>query len=50
MAGFETLKKSIVSLRQQDEPASEEYLLDDLPDGELADPAEVDADSSECTV
>ena len=42
MAGFETLNKSIVSLRQQDEPTSEEYQLDDLPDDEL-----VDADSSE---
>ena len=47
MACFETLKKSIVSLRQQDEPTSEEYQLDDLPDDELADPGEVDADSSE---
>ena len=45
MAGFETLNKSIVSLRQQD--TSEEYQLDDLPDNELADPGEVDADSSE---
>ena len=42
MAGFETLNKSIVSLRQQDEPTSEEYELD-----EVADPWEVDADSSE---
>ena len=41
MAGFETINKSIVSLRQQD--ASEEYQLDDLPD----DPGEVDADSSD---
>ena len=47
MAGFETLNKSIVSLRQQDEPTSEEYQLDDLPDDELADPREVGADSSE---
>ena len=47
MAGFETLNKSIVSLSQQDEPTSEEYQLDDLPDYELADPGEVDADSSE---
>ena len=47
MAGFEILNKSIVSLRQQDEPTSEEYQLDDLPDDELADPGEVDADSSE---
>ena len=50
MAGFETLNKSIVSLRQQDEPTSEEYQLDDLPDDELADPGKVDADSSEYTV
>ena len=47
MAGFETLNKSKVSLRQQDEPTSEEYQLDDLPDDELADPGEVGADSSE---
>ena len=47
MAGFETLNKSIVSLRQQDEPTSEEYQLDDLPDDVLADPGEVGADSSE---
>ena len=47
MAGFETLNKSIVSLRQQGEPTSEECQLDDLPDDELADPGEVDADSSE---
>ena len=45
-AGFETLNKSIVRLRQQDEPTSEEYQLDDLP-VELADPGEVDANSSE---
>ena len=42
MAGFETLNKQIVSLRQQDEPTSEEYQLD-----ELADPGEVGTDSSE---
>ena len=42
MAGFETLNKSIVSLKQQDDPTSEE-----IPDDELADPGEVDADSSE---
>ena len=47
MAGFKTLNKSIVSLRQQDEPTFEEYKLDDLPDDELADPGEVEADSSE---
>ena len=47
MAGFETLSKSIVSLRQQDEPTSEKYQLDNLPDNELADLEEVDADSSE---
>ena len=47
MAGFETLNKSIVSLREKNEPTSEEYQLDDLPDDELADPGEVDADSSE---
>ena len=47
MAGFETLNKSMVSLRQQDEPTSEEYQFDDLPDDKLADPGEVDADSSE---
>ena len=47
MAGFETLNKSIVSLRQQDEPTSEEYQLDDFPDYELAYPGEVDADCSE---
>ena len=47
MARFETLNKSIVSLRQQDEPTSEEYQLDDLPDDELADAWEVDAGSSE---
>ena len=45
MAGFETLNKSIVSLRRQDEPTSEEYQLNDLPD-ELADPGEVDENSS----
>ena len=45
MAGFETLNKFIVSLRN--EPTSEEYQLDDIPDDELADPGEVDADSSE---
>ena len=42
MARFETLNKSIVSLRQQDEPTSEEYQFD-----ELTNPGEVDADSSE---
>ena len=42
------LNKWIVGLRPQDEPTSEEYQLDDLPD-ELADPGEVDADSSECS-
>ena len=47
MAGIESLNKSIVSHRQQDERTSEEYQLDDLPDDELADPGEVDADSSE---
>ena len=47
MAGFETLNKSIVSLTQQGEPTSEEYQLDHLPDDQLADPGEVDADSSE---
>ena len=47
IAGFETLNKSIVSLRQQDEQTSEEYQLNDLPDDELADPGEVGADSSE---
>ena len=47
MAGFETLNKQIVSLRQQDEPTPEEYQLDDLPDDELADPGEVGTDSSE---
>ena len=47
MAGFETLNKQIVSLRQQDEPTSEEYQLDDLPDDKLADPGEVDSDSSQ---
>ena len=31
MACFETLNKSIVSLRKQHEPTSEEYQLDDLP-------------------
>ena len=45
LAGFETLNKSKVS--QQNEPTFEEYQLDDLPDDELADPGEVDADSSE---
>ena len=45
MAGFETLNKLIVSLRQQDEPTSEEYQLDNLPDDELADPEEVAADT-----
>ena len=47
MAGFKTLNKSIVSLRQQYEPTCEEYKLDDLPIDEIADPEEVDADSSE---
>ena len=47
MAGFETLNKSIICLRQQNEPTSEEYKLDDLLDDELADPGEGDADSSE---
>ena len=46
MAGFQTLNKLIVSLRQQDKQTSEEYQLDDLPDDELADLGEVDADSS----
>ena len=46
MAGFETLNKLIVSLRQQDLPTSEEYQLADLLDDELADPGEVGADSS----
>ena len=41
MAGFETLNKTIVSLRKQDEPTCEEYQLDDLPDDELADPGEL---------
>ena len=35
MAGFETLNKSIISLRQQNEPTSEEYQLDDLLYDEL---------------
>ena len=38
---------SIVSLRPQDKPTSEEYQLDNLPDDELADLGEVDADSSD---
>ena len=42
---LETLNKSMVSLRQQE--TSEEYQLDDLPDDELADPGEVDTDSSD---
>ena len=47
MACFETLNKQIVTLRQHDEPTSDEYQLDALPDDELADPGEVDVDSSE---
>ena len=50
MAGFETLNKPIVNLRQQDERTSEEYQLDDLPDDELADPGKVNADSSEYSI
>ena len=40
MACFETLNKSIISLRQQDEQTSEEHQLRDLPDDELADSSE----------
>ena len=49
MAGFETLNKLIVSLRQQYEQTCEEYQLDTPPppDDELANPGEVGADSSE---
>ena len=43
MAGFATLNKSIVTLMQPDEPTSEEYHLDDLPDDELADLGQVGA-------